>query len=295
MSTLTLADGRTYAFEEWGDPAGIPLFWIHGTPGGRLSRHPDLSLWRRLGMRVVTVDRPGYGLSTPLPGRAVSHIAADVAAVADHLDIDGFAVFGGSGGGPHALAVAALLGARIRACVAVCSAAPLTAAEVGSMLDVNQASYRLMHEQGRAGLADFLRRQREQLLADPVAGMRALLDDAPEQDRDWLSRPDVQQVTAESLLAALRPGLDGWVDDGMSISHDPWGFDLTAISCPVRFWHSDDDANAPLSAARRLAEVIPLATLTVWHGQGHTAPSRNAEQVLTDLVETVATGDSRPA
>src|SRR5215475_1715911 len=134
MSTLTLADGRAYAYEQWGDPGGLPLFSIHGTPGGRLSRYPDLSLWERLGLRVITIDRPGYGLSDPLPGRAVSHIAADVAAVADHLGIGRFAVHGGSGGGPHALAIAALLGDRVLACAAVCSGAPLEPDEVAAIL-----------------------------------------------------------------------------------------------------------------------------------------------------------------
>lgn len=287
MAVLTLADGRSYGYAEWGDPAGAPLFWIHGTPGGRLSRYPDVGLWERLGLRVITVDRPGYGLSAAMPGRAVSHIAADVAAVADHLGIGSFAVLGGSGGGPHALAVAALLGDRVLACVPVCSAAPLEASEVSAMVEVNQTSYRLMREQGRAGLADFLRGLREHMLADPVAGLRAAMADAPGQDHDWLSRADVQNVTAESLADALAPGLDGWVDDGMSF-HQPWGFDPAAVTCPAHFWHSDDDANAPLSAVRRLRSSIGQARLTVWHGEGHTASSRYHEEVLTDLLATLA-------
>ncbi len=284
MSTLTLPDGRVYGYEQWGDLDGLPMFSIHGTPGGRLSRYPDPSLWQRLGLRVITVDRPGYGLSAPLPGRAVSHIAADVAAVADHLGLGRFAVHGGSGGGPHALAIAALLGDRVLACAAVCSAAPLEPDEVAAMLEINQESYRTMTEQGRAGLAEFLAPWRERMLADPVAGLTAAMVDAPEQDHDWLARPDVERVHAESLTDALIQGLDGWVDDCMSMEAQPWGFDLATISCPTQFWHSDDDANCPLSATRRLADAVPGASLTIWKGQGHTAPSRNAEQVLTALI-----------
>jgi len=284
MSTLTLPDGRVYAYEQWGDPDGLPLFWIHGTPGGRLSRYPDVSLWERLRLRVITVDRPGYGLSAPLQGRAVSHVAADVASVADHLSIGRFAVHGGSGGGPHALAIAALLGDRVLACAAVCSAAPFEPAEVATMLEINQKSYRIMSEHGRAGLTQFLAPWRERMMADPVGGLLAAVADAPVQDHEWLSRPDVQLVHAESLTDALGPGLDGWVDDGMSMEIEPWGFDLSAIACPTHFWHSDDDANCPLSATRRLVDAVQGARLTVWKGQGHTAPSRNAEQVLTDLI-----------
>jgi len=288
LATITLPDGRAYAFEEWGDPAGQLLFWLHGTPGGRLSRHPDLSLWQRLGLRVVTVDRPGYGRSTPLAGREIAHVAADVAAVADHLGADRFAVLGGSGGGPHALAVAALLGDRVRACVPVCSAAPATPEEKASMVEINRESFRVMDEQGRPGITRRLSALREQILADPLGGLIAQLPDAPEADREWFSRPEVQRITAESLTDALRPGADGWVDDAMSLWSESWGFDLGSISCPAHFWHSDDDANAPLSAVQRVVSAVPGARLTTWRGEGHSAPSRHAEQVLTDLLATLA-------
>jgi pimeloyl-ACP methyl ester carboxylesterase len=291
MATITLPDGRAYAFEEWGDPAGQLLFWLHGTPGGRLSRHPDPSQWQRLRLRVVTVDRPGYGRSAPLVGREIAHAAADVAAVADHLGADRFAVLGGSGGGPHALAVAALLGDRVRACVPVCSAAPATPAEKESMVEINRESFRVMEEQGRPGITSRLSALREKILADPLGGLIAQLPDAPEADREWFSRPEVQRITAESLTDALRPGADGWVDDAMSLWSESWGFDLGSISCPAHFWHSDDDANAPLSAAQRVVSAVPGARLTAWHGEGHSAPSRHAEQVLTDLLATLAAGD----
>ena len=122
------------------------------------------------------------------------------------------------------------------------------------------------------------------MLADPVAGLRAAQADSPEADHEWRSRSDVQQVTAESIADALAPGLEGWVDDSMSFVSEPWGFDPAAISGSVQFWHSDDDANCPLSATRRLVSSVPGARLTIWEGQGHTAPSRNAEQVLTELI-----------
>jgi pimeloyl-ACP methyl ester carboxylesterase len=290
LTTITLPDGREYAFEEWGDPAGQLLFFLHGTPGGRLTRHPDPTLWSRLGLRVVTVDRPGYGKSAPLPGRPVGHIAADVAAVADHLGADSFAVLGGSGGGPHALAVAALLGDRVRACAPVCSAAPVTEDEEAAMVEINRESFRTWREEGRAGIARRLSGLREQLLADPLGGLAAGLGDAPAADRDWFTRPDVQQINAEALTDALSPGVEGWVDDAMCFVPDaPWGFDLASISCPTHFWHSDDDANAPLSAVQRLVSAVPGAQLRTWHGQGHSAPSRNAEQVLTELIGALAT------
>jgi hypothetical protein len=98
--TVEVPDGRMLAFEEVGDPAGAPVFVLHGTPGCRLSgRHPDLSRVRAAGLRLVTYDRPGYGRSTRQPGRRVVDCVSDVAAIADELDIERFAVSGGSGGG----------------------------------------------------------------------------------------------------------------------------------------------------------------------------------------------------
>ena len=97
------------------------MFFLHGTPGCRLNRHPDAMLWPSLRLNVVTLDRPGYGQSTAFPGRQVSHAAHDVAAVADALGFERFLVVGSSGGGPHALACAAELGDRVLGCAAVAS------------------------------------------------------------------------------------------------------------------------------------------------------------------------------
>lgn len=285
MNTVTLDDGRTVAYAEWGDPGGRPLFSLHGTPGCRFSRHPDPRLWSGLGLRVITLDRPGYGRSTPLSGRRVGHAAHDVGAVADALGVDRFLVIGGSGGGPHALACAAGLGERVIACAAVAAAAPLTSEEVDGLIGLNQESYRAFAAGGRDGIAEFLGELRGAILADPDAAMRGNLADAPRPDVEWYGRPEVQAVHRESLLEALRPGVQGWVDDAVSIFHDDWGIDLANALCPVRFWHGDDDRNGPLAAVERLAAAVPYARLRIWHGQGHSAPSRHMTDVLTELIE----------
>src|SRR5689334_14744601 len=125
---IRAADGRVVAVAEWGDPAGIALFDLHGTPGGRIACWTDPTIYARHGLRRLTLDRPGYGESTRLPGRTVTDIAADVAVVAHELGVDRFAVSGGSGGGPHALACAGLLGERVMRCLAAVSPAPFDAA-----------------------------------------------------------------------------------------------------------------------------------------------------------------------
>src|SRR5947209_134625 len=124
-TTITTSDGRTLAFCEWGDPDGSPVFSLHGTPGSRLSRHPDEDVYRRARVRVITYDRPGYGGSDRHAGRRVADAAQDIATIADSLGLDRFAVTGASGGAPHALACGALLSDRVTRCASVVGPAPL--------------------------------------------------------------------------------------------------------------------------------------------------------------------------
>lgn len=288
MPTISMDDGRTLGFERWGDPGGDPLFLLHGTPGCRLTRHPDEAMWARLGVMLITVDRPGYGLSSPLPGRRVSHAAHDVAAVADAIGVERFTVAGGSGGGPHALACAAILQERVHACAAVACAAPVEKAELDGVIALNREAYRILTEEGRAGMHRFLGVLREQILAGPTEAMQTDLADAAPEDLEWNAREDVQHVQLEAMLEALRPGVEGWVDDAVSLFGEDWDIDLRAITCPVRFWHSANDRNGPLSAIERLVRRVPGATLHVWRTGGHTAPSRYMGDVLSDLIDTAA-------
>jgi pimeloyl-ACP methyl ester carboxylesterase len=285
VSEISLDGGRVLGYERWGDVDGKPLFFLHGTPGCRLSRHPDATLWPALHLHVITIDRPGYGCSTPLPGRKVSHAADDVAAVANALSIERFLVAGASGGGPHALACAANLGERVLACAPVACAAPVIERELGGLLRLNRESYRVLSEEGREGMVDFLGRLRERILADPIATLQVQLADAAPADIEWERRKDVQTVRREAVLEALRPGVGGWVDDAVSLFGEDWGINLSDVTCPVRFWHSDDDRNGPLSAIRRVVEQVPDATLHVWAGEGHSAPSRYQGDVLRDLMQ----------
>src|SRR3954453_13376075 len=128
MGTTETTDGRTLAYEETGDPVGAPIFLLHGTPGCRLSgRHPNPERVREAGLRVITYDRPGYGRSTRHEGRRVVDCVGDVAAIADAPGIERFAVRGGSGGGPHAMAVGARLADRVTRVGCFVSPAPYDA------------------------------------------------------------------------------------------------------------------------------------------------------------------------
>jgi pimeloyl-ACP methyl ester carboxylesterase len=290
MRAVSLEDGLTVAYQQWGDLDGRPMFFLHGTPGCRLNRHPDSTLWPSLRLHVVTLDRPGYGESTAFPGRQVSHAAHDVGAVADALGFERFLVVGSSGGGPHALACAAELGDRVVGCAALASAAPLLPAEADDLIGVNSEAQRILAEQGRAGMVDFLGALRGKFLADVIGTLQVQLADAPTADVEWNQREDVQRVRREAIREALRPGVQGWVDDSVSIFGDDWGIDLGRVTCRARFWHSDDDKNGPLTAIQRLVDAIPGASLIVWSGEGHSAPARNMEHILRDLIVTSGGG-----
>src|SRR5262245_38241010 len=197
MPTIEVNDGRLIAYEEWGDLSGRPMFQLHGTPGCRLSRHPDATLYPSLHLHVITIDRPGYGESTALPGRRVSHAAHDVAAVADEVGLDRFFVVGGSGGGPHALACAAELGDRVLGCAPVASAAPLIPAEIDGLLGINHHAHQVLADGGREGMVEFLATLREHFLADPIGTLDNQLADAPRADIEWSQREDVRTVLRE--------------------------------------------------------------------------------------------------
>src|SRR6476661_2822678 len=141
---IRLPDGRALGFAEWGDPAGRPVFLFHGTPGSRLSRHPDESQARAQGVRLITVDRPGYGLSDPLPRRRLLDWPADVAALAAALRLERFALVGVSGGGPHALACAYACPDRVTAVALIGGAGPMDdPVALRQMMWVNRAALRL--------------------------------------------------------------------------------------------------------------------------------------------------------
>ncbi|HEY3611294.1 MAG TPA: alpha/beta hydrolase [Pseudonocardiaceae bacterium] len=287
MSTIELPDGRVLGYEEWGDPDGLPLFSLHGTPGCRLTRTPDATLWARLQLRVVTVDRAGYGLSSPLVGRRVGHAAGDIAALADVLGIGRFAVSGVSGGGPHSLACAAELGDRVLGCVAASSAAHVEPDEVAGLIAINRESHRVFAEEGRDGITRLITKLRDEVLAQPTNPLTSLIADAPSADQEWDARSDVRAIRREAIAEALRPGPDGWIDDSMSLFGPDWGFDPSRITCPTTFWHSTDDANSPITAVERLRKQIPGARLRTWQGEGHSAAARNLEQILRALLDDI--------
>jgi pimeloyl-ACP methyl ester carboxylesterase len=263
-------DGRTVRVLEAGDPGGRAVVVHHGTPGSRL-------LWRELvedaearAIRLVAYDRPGYGGSDPHPGRTVADVAADVAAIADALGIERLAVEGGSGGGPHALACAALLAERVVAAASLAGVAPYEAEGLDWAEGMGQDNLDEFGAAvaGREELERYLHGQADAMLASDAETIAEVL-------RSLLSPPDTAVLTgelAEYLHAATAAGiaerLDGWIDDDLAFLK-PWGFGLADIRIPVQLWHGAQDRFVPIAHGRWLAERIPGVEAHLAGEDGH--------------------------
>jgi pimeloyl-ACP methyl ester carboxylesterase len=280
---IPLPDGRALGFAEWGDPAGRPVFLFHGTPGSRLSRHPDESLVRAAGVRLITVDRPGYGLSDPRPGRRLLDWPADVAALAGALRLERFALVGVSGGGPHALACAYASGERVTAVALIGGAGPMDdAAARRRMMWVNRVALRLAPRlpgwsaawpgRGAYGLASRYPRLALRLITAPIA--------AP--DRAVLARPAVRAMSLEAMGEAFRRGTWGAIGD-IAVLARPWGFPLAGLRPPVYLWHGALDRNVPIRTGRYLARAIPARRATFYPDEGHELLFDHWPEVLAAL------------
>ena len=263
-------DDRSLLIHEGGVRDGPTVFYLHGTPmSGRLYG-PHVEDATQRGLRLISYDRPGYGGSTAQPGRSVGDAARDVATVADHLGVERFGVWGISGGGPHALACAALLGPRVVAAVALASPAPYPAEGLDWLGSTGESNIEEFHAalRGPEPLATFL---------TPLRAMYFRSDRrAVDQELESLLTPTDRQAYSGALRdfllssarEALAPGLAGWRDDDLAFVR-PWGFDLRSIRLPVTVWQGREDLFVPFAHGKWLAERVPHAVGKLSEEDGH--------------------------
>ena len=277
-----LEDGRTLAFAECGAPAGKPVFFFQGTPSTRLL-HPDGALSARMGARVITIDRPGFGRSSFCPGRALLDWPDDVLALADHLGIDRFAVAGISGGGPYAAACAYRIPDRLTGAAILGGFGPVYLAEMtGGMPRERLLAIWLVR------YAPWLLRPLFWLFRHPGRNPERFFDrytaHNPPADRVFLDRPDVRARMIDNYCEAARQGVRGFAWEVLIVTR-PWGFRLEDIRVPVHIWHGDRDTSTPLAMARAMAQAIPHSRLTILPGEGHLLLFGHWESILADLLQ----------
>jgi len=256
---LELSDGRTlHVYDTDTDDADgrLAVFWHHGTPNIGAPPEPFFAAAAQLGIRWVSYDRPGYGGSTPCPGRDVASAAANVSSIADALGIEQFAVMGHSGGGPHALACGALLPERVLGVVVVAGMAPFGAEGLdwfAGMAASGVASLRAAAE-GRAAKERYEASGAED---DPgfTPADRAALSGA------WSWLLDV-------VRPAVEAGPGGLIDDDLAYVA-PWGVDPTQVIAPILFLHGGRDRVVPSSHSEWLARRCRSAELRLYPDDGH--------------------------
>ncbi|MGX1368883.1 pimeloyl-ACP methyl ester carboxylesterase [Streptomyces canus] len=279
--TVCARDGRRLSVEERGDPKGRPVFLLHGTPGSRLGPAPRPSVLYRMGVRLITFDRPGYGGSDRSVGRTVSAAAEDVRLIADALGIGRFGVVGRSGGAPHALACAALIPERTARTGALVGLAPPDAADLDwfdGMTEANVHAY-VNAAAGRHRLTAALGLRSLTIRADPAAIVAEMRSGLPESDRRIVADAGIQAMLERNFAEGLRRSADGWVDDVMAFSTG-WGFDLTDITAPVVLWHGAEDIFAPVEHTRWLGRNIPGALVEVEPDAAHFGALRVMTRII---------------
>jgi pimeloyl-ACP methyl ester carboxylesterase len=263
---VTLRDGRDLAVAVSGPADGVPLLYHHGTPGCLFQPAASREACSRRGLRYLTYSRAGAEGSTRNPGRSVADVAADMEDVLDALGVERCLVAGKSGGGPHALATAALLPERVAAVISIAGCRPNGEGFLDGMGEDNIEEFRLA-EQGEDALRPFVMKHREALKdADGEALVRDLATLLPEIDRQVLTS-DVGADTVAVLVGGVQVP-DAWIDDDLAFVRD-WGFDLRDLVVPTYVWQGSEDKMVPFHHGEWRAAHIPGAIAHLEQGEGH--------------------------
>lgn len=289
--TLTLPDGAVleYVVDAGAPDASAVLLYHHGTPAAGPLDDPMVHAARANDLRLVELIRPGYGRSTRRPGRTVADVVPLVAALIDELDAERFVTLGWSGGGPHAIATAALLPQRCAGAICLAGVAPFEAAGLNWLAGMGSDNW----QEFGAALAgpEYLDRFLTEAavgLVDVQAGavIDALASLLSEADRRTLDAGAAATMAAQ-LRFSVAQGIDGWFDDDLAFLA-PWGFDLASLTVPVQVLQGSRDLMVPLAHGVWLADAIPSATRTLLDGEGHLSVASQFGDAFAELSSRLA-------
>jgi pimeloyl-ACP methyl ester carboxylesterase len=283
--SVAVRDGRRLSFAEYGSPRGPALMWFHGTPGSRRQIPLDAREYAaELGIRIIGVDRPGIGSSTPYQYPNIADFPADLALLADALGIDTFRTIGLSGGGPYALACGALLPDRVLGVGVLGGVAPAVgpdAIDGGAIALAKWLAPLVTHARVPLGIALTLAIR----LVRPFAGAGLDLYAAfqPPGDKNLLARPEFKAMFLDDLLNGSRFQTSAPLADAVLFARD-WGFGLDSVKVPVRWWHGDNDHIIPFRHGQHVVSRLPEATLSVIDGESHLGGLGIARTVIEQLM-----------
>lgn len=274
-----------------GPSQGDHVFFLHGTPGVRGRHGPHIEEIVRRGFIYDSYSRPGYGGSDRHTAREIADCAADIAAIADQIGAETFYLIGESGGGPHALACAALLPERVRAVALLASIAPIDAEELAweeGMGQGNRKEFAAARE-GPGALKEYLENEILGLRSiATVAQLRAALDEQLcEADRIAISG-DFGAFLLTAWRQIAEGEIWGWLDDDL-VLYRAWGFELDEVVAPVTVWHGCDDLMVPLAHGQWLAKKLPNADFRPLPGVGHISLVAGGYGAMLDALVASAT------
>lgn len=280
---MRLRDGRRLGYAEYGDRAGVPVFYFHGFPGSRLEAALADAAAHSLGVRLIAPDRPGFGLSDYQPGRRIQDWPDDVAQLGDHLGLRRFAVLGVSGGGPYAMACAHALGPRATRAGVVAGLGPLLRRELGrGMTALNRLALDLARYAPRA-LPPLSRMAARELAVRPHRLLARAARRCAACDRTVLAREDVNATLCNSFSEAVRPGWHGIAAE-WALYGRPWGFELAGFAAELHLWHGERDRIVAPAMGRYLAAAIPGCRARFLPDEGHySLPLNHMDSILRRL------------
>jgi pimeloyl-ACP methyl ester carboxylesterase len=286
-ASVTMPDGRELAYEEYGDPEGVPVLSCHGGLSSRLDAAPAHEAALALGIRLISPDRPGMGRSTFQPGRRLLDWPDDVTALTAALGIDEFAVMGWSSGGPYAAVCGARMPDRVTAVALLSSAVPfeLVGTTKGLSRDdrilllLVRSAPRLASALLRVSIGD----------ATETRLYREIRRTFPPVDRAALEERGSVDEAVGFVKESMRQGSEGVLQD-YRVFGAPWGFDLGEVTMPVQIWEGSEDHTGPPAYRELLLRHLPHAQLSIVPGEGHLSLLQHrAPAILGQLV------DRRPA
>lgn len=286
--TLTLKDGRTLSYAEYGDPNGEPAFYFHGHPGCRFEARLADGPAATRDVRVIALDRPGYGRSTYQPRRRILDWPTDVVQAAGTLGIERFAVFGGSGGGPYALACAHEIADRLTGVGVISGFGPMDApGSTKGMRLLNALAFKygtrvpFVLDLVMGSMARKVRR-------DPGGAFRQIKKAMAGPDGEALDAPEIEETFKAELSEAFRQGSRGAALDAKLIGR-PWGFRIEDIATEVHLWQGEQDRLVPPAMGRYMAEAIPNCRATFVSDGGHLLVLDRMDEVIDVLAAQAQT------
>jgi len=302
-ATFRLPDGRMLGYAEYGSSRGIPVFVLHGFPSSRLEVDPLDAIGTRMNMRLIALDRPGFGLSSPHKGRTIIDFAYDLEAFAHAMGIPRFAVAGFSGGGPYALACAHVLPRKNIAAVGLFASGPPWGEDMGKLMTRPRRVMRWMAVHSPWSLqallggvmsmlrwvssTGFIKRKTEEWLEEMDKARNKGDEGRPDRyQKAKRSASERREALFRIMDEPFAQGARATTEEARLLSDPDWGFALEDVKYEpvVRIWHGTKDTNAPIEAIRYLADKVPNAVLTEFEGETHYTVGPYIEDALEELV-----------